>query len=176
MLDEQPGSHRHNIDRLEMQPRDDARADDVESCERAFRAGGVVAVLRCLNARTRFRYTAVYRADPPMLRTIEIFDRENPTLSLSSEVTPLRETYCGLTRDTNASFQTEDAMSDIRLANHPARESVLSYCGTPIRLASGRVWGSVCHFDVRPRLISAGGLAFLESVAPHFARWLDLPA
>ncbi len=175
MLGEQPESHRVHLDHLEFQARDGSNADEEAACERAFRTGGVVAVLGCLNARTRFRYTAVYRADPPMLRTIELFDRENPTLSLSGEVKPLRETYCSITRDTNASFQTEDARSDIRLADHAARESVLSYCGTPIRLASGRVWGSVCHFDVRPRLISAGELAFLEGVAPHFAHWLDLP-
>lgn len=41
---------------------------------------GPHAALRFLNARTRFRYTGIYAIDPPTLRSIDLFDRENPSL------------------------------------------------------------------------------------------------
>lgn len=148
----------------------DARV--VAQCSLALASGGLLAALRVLNERTRFRFTGVYRAEPPMLRNVELFDRENPTLNVSGESTPLAETYCGITCGGGAPFSTPDAQRDARLAMHAARDSVLSYGGVPIRMDSGIPWGTLCHFDVRPRLLPPAELAVLESVAGVIARWL----
>ena len=127
---------------------------------------GAGAALAWLNARTRFRFTGIYHVDPPLLRNVVLFDRENPTLNLSGEVVPLEETYCALTRSLQAPFSTDDSRQDPRLVNHAARESVISYAGVPLWLGSGQVWGSLCHFDVRPRLLPKAERALLESFAP----------
>ena len=144
----------------------------VARCAAEFQRSGVLAALEFLNGRTRFRYTGVYHAEPPILRNIHLFDRENPHLNVSGDVAQLDETYCGITRTTNAPFETSNALHDARLRTHAARESVLSYSGVPIRLDNRGPWGSLCHFDVRPRLLSPAELHILEAAAPLFARWL----
>ena len=135
----------------------------------ALRMGGVPAVLAELNARTRYRFTGVYRADPPFLRNVHLHDRENPTLRLAGDIHTLRDTYCAITAASRAPFATDDAGADPRLATHAARCSVLSYLGVPIRSPDGRAWGTLCHFDVRPRVAPHGEVPVLEWAASVLA-------
>lgn len=144
-------------------------------CESLLEAAGPIAVLRYLNARTRFRFSGLYRADPPVLRNLFMFDRENPTLNLSGEVSRLDDTYCALVCGDERPFATESSATDPRLAQHAARERVRSYCGVPIRSESGRVWGTLCHHDVRPRLLSRTEIVVLECVATALAPRLTAP-
>lgn len=132
-----------------------------------------MAVLGYLNSRTRFRFTGLYHADPPQLRNLLLFDRENPQLNVSGEVCPLEETYCALVFGGERPFGTRDAARDERLASHTARETVISYGGVPVRRANGLVWGTLCHFDVRPRLLPMREIPVLESAATIMAAWLD---
>jgi GAF domain-containing protein len=143
----------------------------VRAVERELEECGIGAAVELLNGRTRFRYTGIYRAEPPRLRNVYLYDRENPTLNVSGAVTPIETTYCSITCATDAPFTTPDAGADPRLAAHPARESVISYAGVPLRLPGGRAWGTLCHFDVRPRLLPPHELDALASVAPVIARW-----
>jgi len=151
----------------------DAVAVIMSGCENSLRNAGVMGALRFLNGRTRYRYTGLYHAEPPFLRNVQLFDRENPTLNVSGELKPLHETYCGIVRDTNDTVLIADALADARFIAHPARESVLSYCGVAIRTEDGQACGSLCHFDVRPRLLSVRETQVLEGAAPLFARWLS---
>jgi len=132
-------------------------------------AGDVDTVLRQLNARTRFRFTGLYRVDPPLLHNLHLYDRENPELNLAGECSVLVDTYCALIADDACPFTTADSSTDLRLVMHGARESVRSYCGVPIRSAGGLVWGTLCHYDVRPRLAPRVELATLEHVATLLA-------
>lgn len=129
--------------------------------------------LALLNARTRFRFTGVFHVDPPYLRNILLFDRENPSLNVSGGGQALDIGFCGVTCATNAPFSTSDARRDQRLATHPARTSMLSYAGVPIRAVGGRAWGTLCHYDGRPRLVPVGELALLENIALLFTGWLQ---
>lgn len=129
-------------------------------------------VLRFLNQRARFRFTGVYRTDPPHLRNICLFDRENPSLLLGGAVTPLDATYCGTVFSTDAPFYVEDALTDSRLTVHSARESVVSYAGVPVRNAAGLVVGTLCHFDTRPRMLPDDEIKVLEGVARSISMWL----
>lgn len=147
----------------------DSVAEDVDF---VLRTAGVVTALGLLNGRTRFRYTGLYRADPPVLRNLRLYDRENPALNVSGAVCSLDETYCSITAGGAAPFVTGDAPADPRLRGHAALASVLSYAGVPVRMPGGQVWGTLCHFDGRPRLLPEGELAVLEAAAPVFARWL----
>jgi hypothetical protein len=130
---------------------------------------GLHAALALLNARTRHRFTGVYRFDPPMLRAVSLFDRENPTLRLGGD-TPMRETYCLFVGEAGAPFATDDAACDTRLIAHPARASVIPYCGVPLRSERGTCFGTLCHFDMRPRLAPVAELLLLEGIAPVVAR------
>jgi GAF domain-containing protein len=139
------------------------------TCASVLSHAGPMAALRFLNARTRFRFTGLYAADPPLLRNVYLYDRENPTLNLSGTVSQLDETFCDIVWRDNRAFGTPDALKDVRLANHAARERVLSYCGVPIRADSGCPLGSLCHFDIRPRLLPRSEVAVLEAVVSLFA-------
>lgn len=141
----------------------------VQTC---LETAAVDAALRYLNARTRFRFTGVFHVDPPTLRNVGLVDRENPTLNLSGAVKRVELGYCGLACGTRTPFVTADAREDERLQTHAARDSVISYAGVPIRLPSGIAWGTLCHFDVRPRLIEPAELPILEAVTPLFAAWI----
>lgn len=137
-----------------------------------MREGGVRRVLGYLNTRTRYRFTGVYHVDPPLLRNMHLFDRENPALECSGAVSRLDETYCSITANGSAPFTTADSTRDPRLTEHAAREAVLCYVGVPIRLASGATWGTLCHFDLRPRLTPDGEIAVLEVAAPLIGQWI----
>ena len=142
-------------------------AQIVASARRLLGSGprAVVDVLAALNARTRFRFTGLYRVEPPILRNLVLFDRENPQLRAGGVCCALDDTYCALVASGGAPFTTADAPNDPRLTAHAARTSVLSYVGVPVRGPSGRVEGTLCHFDARPRLAPAGEMAVLEAVA-----------
>jgi GAF domain-containing protein len=140
--------------------------------EALLRSSGIHAALAYLNHRTRYRFSGVYRVDPPMLRNVHLYDRENPTLNVSGDINTLRDTYCSIVGVTGSCFETEDASRDPRLSDHYWRETILSYIGVPIRLPSGNVCGTLCHFDVRPRLPPRGERAVLEQIAPLIGDWL----
>lgn len=104
--------------------------DAVEQFTRQLRDGGVHASLGFLNARTRHRFTGVYRFEPPMLRSVALFDRENP--------------------------------------------SVLAYHAAPLIDDGGTCIGSLCHWDVRPRIVPDMEVPLLFAVAPLLARAVAL--
>jgi GAF domain-containing protein len=130
------------------------------------------AALRYVNGRTRFRFTGIFQVDPPVLRNVRLIDRENPTLNISGAVSTLDIGYCGIACSTRAPFVTGNAREDARLQSHPARDSMVSYAGVPIRMPGGMTWGTLCHFDGRPRLIAEQEIPILEALTPLIAAWL----
>lgn len=126
---------------------------------------GIRAALRFLNARAPHRFTGIYRPEPPVLRSLMLFDRENPTLQAGLDA-PLRETYCSIVAETGAPFATADPAHDPRVSDHPAGAAVLSYSGVPLRDESGTTIGTLCHFDVVPRPIPDEELSLMERLTP----------
>lgn len=125
---------------------------------------GLQAVLAYLNARTRHRYTGIYRFDPPMLRNIALHDRENPEVHVGSDALMV-DTYCSIVGEVEAPFFIADSEHDDRVAQHSARTSIFAYCGAPVCDDAGTCVGSLCHFDVRPRLVPESEIPILEQVA-----------
>lgn len=143
-----------------------SRLDDVrEVAEDALASGGVHAVLAFLNRRAPHRFTGVYRVDGSVLRSLYLFDEENPALELGSDA-PLRETYCSITAGASEPFATADTRADARLEAHPARETTLSYCGVPLIDEHGTTLGTLCHFDLVPRGIPVEEIEVLVTAAP----------
>jgi GAF domain-containing protein len=138
----------------------------------SLRRGGASDALALLNARVRFRFTGIYRVEPPVLRNVRLYDRENPTLNVSGTCARLDETFCALVWQRAGPFVTDDATADAGLARLTADGLVLSYAGVPVHDASGRLAGTLCHFDGRPRLMPPAELRVLQTVAPLFAATL----
>jgi GAF domain-containing protein len=143
-----------------------------QAFEACLRSDGLAAALATLNRRTRFRFTGLYRVVPPKLRNVVLFDRENPTVGISGAVCALTDSYCSIVQERGRPFRVSDAPAEARLRTHPARESVQSYAGVPVRLPGGLVLGTLCHFDGRPRILPASELTVLQEVAPLLVTWV----
>jgi GAF domain-containing protein len=141
--------------------------------EHVLRAQGLISALGLLNRRTRFRFTGLYRVAPPELHNISLYDRENPMLRVSGAVTTLCDTYCGIVQESGQPYRVKDALADASLQSHAARGSVQSYAGVPLRLPTGQVLGTLCHFDGRPRITPPGELRMLQAIAPMLLPWLN---
>ncbi|MEO5580640.1 MAG: GAF domain-containing protein [Gemmatimonadaceae bacterium] len=136
----------------------------VEELERIVTSKGMHAGLEFLNRRSSHRFSGVYRFDVADLRNLYLYDRENPTLQLGTDQ-PLHETYCSIVGRTGQTFYTSDARTDARTADHPARESVISYCGALLSGPDGP-FGSLCNFDLIPRPTTPSEILVLEAAAP----------
>lgn len=133
---------------------------------------GLHAALAFLNGRVRYRFTGVYRFDPPVLRNVDLFDRENPSLSFTGCELVLLENYCGIVRATERPFTVTDATRDPRLEGYASRTTMVSYLGVPIRENGGGLFGTLCHFDGRPRLAPKGEVETMGRLAMLLAPWL----
>lgn len=143
----------------------------VERFSTRLERDGLHTALGYLNSRTRFRYTGAYRFCPPLLCSIGIFDRENPALSLYAEV-EMKTTYCAIVGELESAFFVDNAESDARVRTHPAREKFAAYCGVPLLDRSGQTFGSLCHYDARPRIGTADHLELMGRVAPIVANYV----
>ena len=143
-------------------------SDLVQQFSAHLSSSGLHEALGFLNARTRHRYTGVFRFEPPMLRSVELYDRENPALRFSYDQ-QLRDTYCAFVAAAGMAFDTENSIFDSRLKLHSARESIRAYHAVPLYGDGDVCFGSLCHWDVRPRLVPTAEIPLLLAVAPIVA-------
>jgi hypothetical protein len=114
--------------------------------------GGLEAGLRFLNARTAFRYTAIYRFEGTMMRNLYLFDRQGETVS-DFEKVPLGDSFCQFVMAENG-FHTTDSSLDERLRGHPYQGVLNAYFGLPLSRKPGTIYGTFCHFDFKPQIWS----------------------
>ena len=100
-----------------------------------------------------------------MLRNLCMYDRENPRLQIGSD-SPTEETYCSITGNGGEPFAIADSNEDGRVHDHPARSTVMSYCGVPLLENDGSAFGTLCHFDLRPRVVPANEIPVMQLAAP----------
>lgn len=129
-----------------------------------LRQKGVRPALIFLNQLTSHRFSALYQFDEGTLRNLYFYDREEPEIEITDEI-PVTASYCVFLRESGNLFHTSDALRDERVRNHPKREKVQAYCGVPVLDATGKLFGSICHFDLQPRVISDEDVDLMEAVA-----------
>ncbi len=129
----------------------------------AFERGGLHGALHYLNARTTFRYTAIYRLDGQMMRNIFLYDRQGENPSSLSEV-PLGDSFCQFVLS-DKGFSTVNSTNDARLLGYPYQGVINSYFGLPLSRKAGTIFGTFCHFDALPMVISDSEIALLEAVS-----------
>ncbi|MDM0015831.1 GAF domain-containing protein [Variovorax sp. J22P168] len=131
-----------------------------------LRSDGVREALATLVKRTDYRFIGIWRFEDGKANAAVHYDREQPDVLTAQEV-PDTATYCCFVREAQAPFMTPNAMIDERLAKHPAREQVLSYCGVPLMDSAGTLLGTLCHYDLVPRDPEQVDLELMLSVASH---------
>lgn len=135
--------------------------------------GELRSALAKLNARTNLRFTGVYRFEPPLLRSVVLFDRENPTLPLGGDAAPLDDTFCSIVRATGSPQLIDNVEARAEHAARAERSGVLAYCGVPLMESNGEAFGTLCHFDLRPRITPAAEIDALVHLAPAVMRAVE---
>jgi hypothetical protein len=126
-------------------PFPDEQTSNIAAFAQVLREQGVHAALGYLNRRTTHRYTGVYRFDGQHSRNEVLFDRYDATVRHGSDV-PLVEAFCSLVGREQPSLQILDAALDPRA--EAIDTLVVSYCGVLMYDAQGRVYGTLCHYDL----------------------------
>jgi GAF domain-containing protein len=133
--------------------------------------GGIEAGLKYLNARTAYRYTAIYRFEGAMMRNIYLYDRQGEVVSDFAKV-PLGDSFCQFVM-AEGGFITSDSAKDERLQGHPYQGVLNAYFGLPLSRKPGTLYGTFCHFDFKPQVIDDREIEFLQSVAPWLMDYLE---
>ncbi len=111
---------------------------------------GLRDALAVLLKRTDYRFIGIWRFQDGKANAAVHYDREQPEVLTAAEVADTA-TYCCYVRESKAPFMTPNSLIDARLAQHPAREQVLTYCGVPLMDSAGTLLGTLCHYDLVPR-------------------------
>ena len=99
---------------------------------------------------TNYRFVGIWRFHDGKVNAALHIDRQRPSAATVTEV-PDNATHCCFVRDSRGVFMTANSLRDWRTEGHPARVGVSSYCGVPIMDEEGRIFGTLCHYDVVPR-------------------------
>jgi GAF domain-containing protein len=134
-------------------------------------SGGLPGALQYLNARTAYRYTAIYRLDGQIMRNIHLYDRKGENFPSLAEV-PLGDSFCQFVMAEDG-FSTANSADDARLLGHPYRGILNSYFGLPLSRKPGTIYGTFCHFDFEPKVIPDSEIALLEAAASLLMDHLD---
>jgi GAF domain-containing protein len=139
-------------------------AQHVERFNEILAASGPREALAYIVRLSDYRFIGIFRFKDGRANAAIHYDRENPDVLSATEV-PDTATYCCYVRDSKGVFTTVDATSDPRLTQHPARATILAYCGVPILQPDGHLLGTLCHYDVVPRDADQLDLQLLMQVA-----------
>ena len=129
-----------------------------------FEAQGLKPALRFLNGMSAFRFTGLYHVQGETLCSDIVLDRQDPSLESLAPI-PIVESYCVHVLATNQAFTVSDSYADARVALHPKKNVVRSYCGVPVFGEHGHSVGTLCHFDPEPQRQSSADVGRLTCFA-----------
>jgi hypothetical protein len=139
--------------------------------EQTLQRDGLHAALALLNAATPYRLTGVYRFEGDLVRSVLLFDRKNPHLTVGADV-PWNDSYCRITSEHGSRCEITNAPEDSRLTGHAARAAVQAYVAVLLRAPDGSPLGTLCHYDLNPVTVPRGLFDVLETVGPVVERSL----
>lgn len=133
-----------------------------------LRSEGLWSAMRWVNAQVPYRFTAIFRFDGDMLRNVYLVDKLNPEITSCADQ-PIADSYCIYIRRASKTFSVEQALTDVRVADHPKRQSYQCYYGIPLFDRENRMLGTVCHFDTEPIRVTETVVSTLEVLGPSIS-------
>lgn len=133
--------------------------------ERLIAANDVRRLLAVLNGHGTYQYSSIFRFADGKLDSVWTFDRARPNADASAVDLPIAGSYCTYIESAAAPIYITDATTDPRVADHPKRDILRSYCGVPLFRADGSLFGTLCHYDEEPRPLAPALIAEMERVA-----------
>jgi GAF domain-containing protein len=143
-------------------------AGPIEHFRSTLKADGLVTALLWLNDRVPYRFTAVFAFEGDMLRNVCLVDKKSQTTVQCGDQ-PITDSYCIYIHRSQDRFSVQDAEGDSRVADHPKRSSYQCYYGIPLLDSSGRLRGTVCHFDHAPVHLTEDVVSILDDLGPLIA-------
>lgn len=138
-------------------------AAEIDAFKEVLLVGGLGAALDFLNARTAYRFTFVYKSEPPFARRVLVHDREFLYIP-SRERVPVTQTFFEFML-TEQVFSTADGLLDERSRLHPGRSHFRSFCGVQLLHADGRHFGWLAHASPGALAVPAQETEFLQQIA-----------
>ncbi|MDM0069620.1 GAF domain-containing protein [Variovorax sp. J31P207] len=132
------------------------------------RSGGLRDALAYLLSLTEYRYIGIWRFSEGKANAAVHFDKESPETTRATEVADTA-TYCCYVRESGQPFKTPNSLLDERVSAHPARDTVLTYCGVPVMDSTGAILGTLCHYDLVPRDPEQVNLELMLMVSSYLA-------
>jgi hypothetical protein len=148
-----------------------AWAAEVDAFSEVLLVGGLGAALDFLNTRTDYRFTFVYKSEPPFARRVLVHDRESLYIS-SRDPVPVTQTFFEFML-TEPVFATADGLLDERSHRHPGRMHFRGFCGIQLRHADGRHYGWLAHASPGPVAVPAHETGFLRQIAAPLMQVLE---
>ncbi|RZJ01679.1 MAG: hypothetical protein EOP39_23440 [Rubrivivax sp.] len=139
--------------------------------QHALKEGGLMGGLTWLNRRVPHRYTVVYRFDGEAFYTIALVDKLGEPMPDLFVRVPFEDSFCQFSIGIGQ-FKTADSVKDQRLDGHLHQATVQSYVGLPLTRPLVGLYGTFCHLDLVPQVISDTEFAFLQQAAPLVAEHL----
>lgn len=146
-------------------------AAEVDSFAEALLVGGLGAALDFLNTRTDYRFTFIYKSEPPFARRVLVHDRESLYIS-SRDPVPVTQTFFEFML-TEPVFVTADGLLDERSCQHPARTHFRGFCGIQLLHADGRLYGWLAHASPGALAVPDHEAGFLQLVAEPLMQVLE---
>lgn len=140
-----------------------AWAAEVDAFGEALLVGGLGAALDFLNTRTEYRFTFIYKSEPPFARRVLVHDRESLYIS-SRDPVPVTQTFFEFMLSEPV-FAVADGLLDERSCRHPARTHFRGFCGIQLLRADGRCYGWLAHASPGPVAVPEHEAGFLRLVA-----------
>lgn len=146
---------------------------DIDAFEATLVVGGLGAALDFLNTRTAYRFTFLYKYEPPSARRILVYDRDALYIS-GRERVPISHTHFEFLM-TEATFETGDSTLDERCNLHPSVRHFRGFCGIQLRHADGQLYGWLAHASPEAMAVPAHESGFLQLIAPALMKVLAAP-
>jgi len=143
----------------------------LEVFSRLMGSEGPQAALQYLNRGVPHRYTAIYRFEGELLRSVLLHDKRGQMRPDYLIAVPFKQSFCQFVQKDQA-FRTDDSSADERLVGHPYRGVVVSYHSVPVLNEHGALWGTMSHFDMRSHPLADSEFELLEQAARVVSRYI----
>lgn len=137
----------------------------LDALSAALAESGAAAAVAYLNEGVPHRFSAVYRFAGPFLHNVILHDKAGRMRPDFLAVVPFSRSFCQFVARDGA-FRTDNSVADPRLFGHALRGIVISYHSVPVLDdASGELWGTLSHFDMRSLPLPDGEFELLRGAA-----------
>ncbi|MDO9404802.1 MAG: hypothetical protein Q7T87_12290 [Polaromonas sp.] len=144
----------------------------LRSFESVLEREGLVKGLQFLNKRVLHRFTALYRMEGDVMRSVCSLDKEGGTGPADLDVVPVIDSFCQFVIR-EGGFVTASSARDQRLYGKKYVGVVASYVGLPLNDRNGELWGTFCHLDLVARPINEMEFEFLQRATSLLTPYLD---